>query len=329
MKKNLIAASLCAAMCMSAFGGFAGTVQAEEADPITDIAGQYYSYYYYPSTDFLMDYYFHFYEEIEGVGQVYYAGFCLNQITYIGLYEVVEEETEYACWPDRETQEAAAEGEETPTGTAPHTIYFYDMDGNLVDSCGYDGTYLYMDMENISGTGGENAVYTLDTDTENSVMAADGTYATNEDLSEITLTSSDGEYDAVVTKNEDGTYTYTLTADGTEVILEEIIEETQTVAYSFVGQVAVPGMEDTYGDLVCDLYDDGTCRVYASAMGQEFDLDVGTYEIDMDTYTITIAFDNAGEVATYFTETTMAIDYVQAGADVFGDVEETLEMVQE
>lgn len=336
-------------------------------DPINDIAGKYYSYYYYPDTDFLMDYFFHFYDEVPGVGKVYYAGFCINQITYTGTYEVKEEEIEYACWPDRETQDAAGEGAEPPTGTAPYTIYFYDMSGNLVDSCGYDGTNLYMDMENISGIGGDANVFTLDTDPENSVMAndyageaalaiksfvspddetatldllvngkyndmvimaADGTYAGNADMSEITLTSSDGSADAKVTLNEDGTYTYTA-ADGTEVILAESAQNTKNVLYSFVGEVPVPGMEGTNGDLICDFYDDGTARVYASAMGQEFDLDAGTYEVDMTTYTITAQFDKAGELATYATDDGMSIDYAQTGAEVFGDVASTLSMLKQ
>lgn len=335
------------------------------ADPITGIAGNYYSYYYYPDTDFLMDYFFHFYDEVPGIGKVFYAGFCLNQITFSGTYEVVEEPIDYACWPDRETQEAADEGAAAPTGTAPYTINFYDFDGNLLDSCGYDGNNLYMDMEKITGTGADANVFTLDTDPENSVMAGDykneaavsvmnfispddetatldllvngryndmvimaasGTYATNADKSEITLTADSGET-ATVVLNEDGSYTYKA-ADGTEVKLDAVGQKA-AVSYTFKGEVAVPGMEDTMGDLICEFYEDSSVRVYASAMGAEFDLDAGTYDVDMETYTITAHFDKAGDIATRFTDETMALDYVQSGAELFGDLEVTLLMVQE
>lgn len=338
---------------------------ADMADPITGIAGNYYSYYYYPDVDFLMDYFFHFYDEVPGVGRVFYAGFCLNQITFSGTYEVVEEPIDYACWPDRETQEAAGEGAAAPTGTAPYTIRFYDFEGNLLDSCGYDGNFLYMDMENITGTGADANVFALDADPENSVMAADyqneaavpmlsfvspddetatlellvngryndmvimaanGSYAMNDDKSEITLTADSGET-ATVVRNEDGSYTYKA-ADGTEVALAAAGQKA-AAAYTFKGEIPVPGMEDTVGDLICEFYEDGSVRVYASAMGSEFDLDAGAYDVDMETYTITAHFDKAGDIATRFTEETMALDYVQAGAELFGDVEVTLLMVQE
>lgn len=343
----------------------AGEPAADMSDPIAGIAGNYYSYYYYPDVDFLMDYFFHFYDEVPGIGKVFYAGFCLNQITFSGTYEVVEEPIDYACWPDRETEEAAKDTDTPPTGTAPYTIHFYDFDGNLLDSCGYDGNNLYMDMENITGTGTGANVFALDTDPENSVMAEDygseaaipvmsfvspddetatlellvngkyndmvimaanGTYSMNTDKSEITLTADSGET-AAVTLNEDGSYTYRA-ADGTEVALAAVGQKA-AVSYTFKGEVAVPGMEDTMGDLICEFYEDGSTRVYASAMGAEFDLDAGTYDVDMETYTITAHFDKAGDIATRFTEETMALDYVQAGAEVFGDVEVTLLMVQE
>lgn len=388
MKRKVFALLLCAALSVSLITGCGSkandktteaSVKAEEttmdepeaadkpetANPIEDIANSYYSYYYDVSADFRMDYFFHFYDEVPGIGKVFYAGFCLNQITYTGTYEVKEEEIEYTCWPDRAALEKAEEGAVPPTGNAPYTIYFYDMDGNEIDKCGFDGTHLYMDMEAITGVGGENSVYTLDADPENSVIAgsyagetamtlksfvapddatatlellvngkykdmvvvaADGTFEANDDMSEIRLTSSDGSTDATVAVKEDGTYTYKA-ADGTEVVLEEVgAAVTATVMYSFTGKVQVPGMEDTMGDLKCDFSDDGTVRVYAAAMGQEFDLDGGSYTVDMTTYTITANFDKAGEITSYATEAGMNLDYVQTGAEVFGDIAVTVTM---
>lgn len=103
-----------------------------DLSPAEQIVNSYYAYYYYPSPDFLMDYFFHFYDEVPGIGKVYYAGFALNQIVFSGTYEVVEESHDYACWADRDEFDAAGEGADVPTGTAPYTVNFYDFDGNLV-----------------------------------------------------------------------------------------------------------------------------------------------------------------------------------------------------
>lgn len=336
-----------------------------DKSPAEQIVNSYYSYYYYPSTDFLMDYFFHFYDEVPGIGQVYYAGFALNQIVYSGTYEVVEEPHDYACWSTREEQEGAGEGAAAPTGTAPYTVNFYDFDGNLVDSCGFDGQNLYMDMENINGVGAEANVFTLDADPENSVLAADyaneqapslvslvapddetatlellingrykdmvifavdGTYAANDDLTEFTLTPNNtGDNGATVTKNEDGTYTYK-SDDGTEVSLAAA-SNVETV-YTYKGLVPVPGT-DGEGDLIAELKSDNTVRLYASAFGSEMDLDAGTYAIDMTTYSIIITFDHAGEITTYTDEAGMHFDYAATGLEVFGDVQTTLDMLAE
>jgi len=336
-----------------------------DLSPAEQIVNSYYAYYYYPSEDFLMDYFFHFYDEVPGIGHVYYAGFALNQIVYSGTYDIVEEPHDYACWATREEQEAAEEGAAVPTGTAPYTVNFYDFDGNLVDSCGFDGQNLYVDMANISGVGAENNVFTLDTDPENSVLAneyaneqapalvslidpndetatldllingrykdmvifaVDGTYAANDGLTEFTLTpNNEGDNGATVVKNEDGTYTYTST-DGTEVTMNAV--SNVSTVYTFKGLVPVPGA-DSDGDLIAELKSDNTVRLYASAFGSEMDLDAGTYAIDMTTYSITITFDHAGEITTYSDEAGMHFDYAATGLEVFGDVSSTLDMLAE
>lgn len=333
--------------------------------PEEQIVNSYYAYYYYPSADFLMDYFFHFYDEVPGIGKVYYAGFALNQIVYSGTYEVVEEPCDYACWASHEEQQAAGEDASAPTGTAPYTVKFFDFDGNLVDSCGFDGQNLYMDMENITGVGAGANIFTLDTDPDNSVLAADyaneqapslislvdpedetatlellingrykdmvvfavdGTYAANDDLTQFTLTpNNEGDNGATLTKNEDGSYTYK-SDDGTEVTMNQV--SSVTTMYTFKGLVPVPG-SDSEGDLVAELKSDNTVRLYAAAFGSELDLDAGSYTIDMTTRSITITFDHAGEITTYSDEAGMHFDYAASGLEVFGDVEAALDMLAE
>lgn len=336
-----------------------------DLSPAEQIVNSYYAFYYYPGPDFLMDYFFHFYDEVPGLGKVYYAGFALNQIVYSGTYEVVEETHDYACWATYDEHAAAEEGTPAPTGTAPYTINFYDFDGNLVDSCGFDGQNLYMDMVNITGIGAENSVFTLDTDLENSVLAndyaneqapslislidlndetatlellingrykdmvifaVDGTYAANDDLTEFTLTPNNAsDNGAVVTKNEDESYTYK-SDDGTEVTLN-LVSNVATV-YTYKGLIPVPGA-DAEGDLIAELKSDNTVRLYASAFGSEMDLDAGTYAIDMTTYSITITFEHAGEITTYMDDAGMHFDYAATGLELFGDVASTLDMLTE
>lgn len=234
-----------------------------------------------------------------------------------------------------------------------------------MDSCGFDGQKLYIDMENITGIGAENSTFLLDTDPENSVLAADyaaeqapalislvspddetatlellingrykdmvifavdGRYAANEDQTKFTLTPNNaGDNGATVTKNEDGSYTYQST-DGTEVTLTEV--SSVTTVYTYKGLVPVPGA-NADGDLIAELKSDNTVRLYASAFGSEMDMDAGTYAIDMTTYSITISFDNAGEITTYSDEAGMHFDYAATGLEVFGDVSATLDMLTE
>ena len=335
--------------------------------PAEQIVNSYYAYYYYPGPDFLMDYFFHFYDEVPGIGYVYYAGFAINQIVYSGTYEVVEEPHDYACWATREEQEAAEEGAAPPTGTAPYTVKFYDFDGNFVDSCGFDGQNLYMDMANISGIGADKNVFILDTDPENSVLAneynneqapvllslispddetatlellvngkykdmviyfVDGSYAANSDMTEFTLTpTSTADNGATVTKNTDGTYTYKST-DGTEVSLVEVggVE----ISWTYKGDVEVPGAGTVEDGLICELNSDNTVVLYASAFDTRMDIDAGTYEIDMTTYSITIHFDNAGDVTTYTDDAGMHFDYANdAPPEPFAAMAVTLNMFAE
>ena len=357
MMKKLTALLLCLALVLS-------MVSMVYAEDVPNLANTYYAYGY--DIGFWMDYFFHFYDEVPGIGQVFYAGYALNQIVYTGTYEVVAEARDYVCWPDRATAEAASEDAEIPTGTAPYTVIFYDFDGNEIDRCALDETHLYNDMETLTGIGGTNAVYDLDTDPENSefskeyeaeqavvvlslvdpdddtatlelkvngkyddlvVLYVEGTYSMNEDQSEITLTpDDDSDPGATVTKNEDGTYTYVST-DGDEVTLVEV--KAAEVAYQFKGQIAVPGMDGVNADLLCDLLDDNTAVIYADFMGNRMDIDQGTYEIDMTTYSFNLHFENVGDLTTEGYAADMVLNYKADSIDPFGAIEETLAFVTE
>ena len=357
MMKKFAALLLCLVLALS-------MVTVSQAEEVPNIANTYYSYGY--DVGFWMDYFFHFYDEIPGLGRVFYAGYALNQIVYSGTYEILAEERDYACWSDRAALEAAGEGAEIPTGTAPYTIVFYDFDGNEIDRCAMDETHIYNDMKTLTGIGGGDAAYNLDTDPENSaftkeyeaeqavvimhlenadddtatldlkvngkyddlvVLFVEGTYSMNEDQSVITLTpDSDSDPGATVTRNEDGTYTYVST-DGDEVILKAA--GNAEVQYLLKGEIPVPGMDGVMADLVCNLYNDGTVSIIASFMGMEFPVDQGTYEIDMTTYSFVMHFETAGDLTTEGFAADMVLNYKADDVQPFGAIEQTLKFVTE
>ena len=356
MMKKFAALLLCLAMMLS-------LVTVSHAEGVPDIADTYYAYGY--DVGFWMDYFFHFYGDVPGLGKVFYAGYALNQIVYTGTYEIVAEEREYACWPDRDTMTAAGDGAQIPTGTAPYTVIFYDFDGNEIDRCAMDETHIYNDMKVLTGIGGGDAAYNLDTDPENSaftneyeaeqavvmlslvnpeddtatlelkingkyddlvVLYVEGTWSMNEDQTVITLTpKDDSDPGATVTMNEDGTYTYVST-EGDEVTLAAVKEA--AVVYQLKGSIPVPGMDGVNADLICDLFDDNTAVIYADFMGNRMDIDQGTYEIDMTTYSFVFDFETAGDLTTEGYAADMVLNY-KANVEPFGAIEQTLAFVTE
>ena len=337
------------------------------AEDVPNLANTYYSYGY--DVGFYVDYFFHFYDNIPGIGNLFYAGWVQNQASVNGTYEVIAEEREYACWPDRPTQEAAKEGDPVPTGTAPYTIVFYDFDGKEIDRCAFDGEHLYNDMANLSFQGCGNNVFTLDTDVENSkcdyanekvlevmylsdeeelctlslkldgtyedvvITVVDGTYAMNEDQSVITLTpNSEADFGAVLTRNEDGTYTYVSDDESLDEAERSVVlkvKKAAEVQYVLKGEIPVPGMEGTMADMICNLYDDGTVKLYASFMGNSMPVDEGTYEVDMTTYSFNIHFNTAGDLTTEGFGADMVLNYKADDVAPFGAIEQTLKFVAE
>lgn len=353
--KKMIALLLCLILSLS-LSAFA---QAEAEVP--EVAGSYYSYGYDVGTMF-MNYYIHFYGEVPGLGRVFHAGMCMDQITFDGTYEVIAEERAYSVAMDRPASEAGTMTE----GTAPFTVVFYDFDGTEIDRCAMDAEHIYNDMAAITGIGGGNCAMNLDTDPENSKFAAqyasepavpflslidpeddtatldlkvngkyddlvvlyvEGTYAMNEDQTVITLTpDSEDDAGATVTKNEDGTYTYVST-DGDEVTLVEV--KPLEVAYALKGEIPVPGMEGTNADFICNLMSDNTVQLYADFMGNKMDVDRGTYEIDMTTYSFILHFETAGDLTTEGYAADMVLNYKADDVPPFGAIEQTLKFVTE
>ena len=350
MLKKIVALVLSLALCLS-------LVSFAVAEDVPNLANTYYSYGYDVSGMF-MNYYFHFYDEIPGLGKVFHAGMCMDQICFDGTYEVIAEERAYNVAMDRPASEAGTLTE----GTAPFTIVFYDFDGNELDRCAMDAEHIYNDMAAITGIGGQNCAMNLDTDPENSKFAAqyagepavaflslvdpeddtatlelkvngkyddlvvlfvEGTYAMNEDQTVITLTpDSEDDPGATVTKNEDGTYTYVST-EGDEVTLAEV--KPVEVAYALKGD----GMEGTNADFICNLLSDNTVQLYADFMGNQMDVDKGTYEIDMTTYSFILHFENAGDLTTEGYAADMVLNYKVDDVQPFGAIEQTLKFVTE
>ncbi len=340
-------------------------------DPLEMITQGYYTYSYPVEGLGDFGYYFHFYKEAPVIGSVFYAGFALNQITFTGTYTVEEKPFDYACFPDRESSQV--EGAEVPTGTAPYTVTFFDWDGNVIDSCGFDGDVLYNDMDVITGIGGGPNYYTHDTDGEASKynelyqgevgmayldfigtdsatstltlyhngtymdlvnMMVEGTWTMAETGSgyEYTLTpNSDSDMAAVLTVSSDKLTASYAPAEGDSVIMSNVSEAGPKVFQTMAGAIPIPGQEEgVNADLICLLFDDGTCTVTAAAFGQDMPMDAGTYTMGADGFTITFQFDTAGEIVSALNPELgqVTIQYVQAGTNL-GDVDTTLAIVTE
>ena len=180
MKMKKVAALLVSGLlCMSLFAGCGNTKSDDTAkddsktetnvDPEKAITDGYYSYTY--AVDDMDDYcgFIHFYEEKPVVGSVFYANFAYNNIAIAGTYKVEKKECESQVFMSRE--DATKDDAQPEKKTAPYTITFYDFSGNELDSCGYDGDYVYNDTTSIAGTGCENVAMKHDTDKDSKYLS--------------------------------------------------------------------------------------------------------------------------------------------------------------
>lgn len=370
MRRNKMTAVLTGtALCVGMLSG-AVNVCAEEPNPAEAITEGYYMYSYQVEGLGDMYNYFHFYEEQPVLGSVFYAGFCMDQITFAGTYTVEEKEFEYTCWADRAEQEAAGDGAEVPAGTAPYTITFYDFDGNEMDSCGFDGDVLYNDMETITGVGAGNQSYYHDTEGEASQYADYYTgevgihyadfVAADTETSTLALFHN-GRYQDLVNMLVEGSWTmaetdegydFTLTPDyetdipavlsvtsdfssatytpdeGDAVEMVNAAGAAKEVFQVMKGVMDIPGQDGVTADVILNMYTDNTCDVTASAFGTDMPLDEGTYTVGEDGFTITFAFDKAGELVSEL-DGAPVLQYVQNGTENLGDVDVKLSMGEE
>lgn len=332
------------------------------SDPAVRITQGYYSFTYPIDGMDDMCAFFHFYEEQPVLGSIFYAGYAWNQITFVGTYTVEKKETSYACIATRD--DMTADPKVITEGTAPYMVTFFDLEGNELGACGFDGDILYNDTTAVSGSGAEGCMFYLDAQGDASPYAA--TYAgelgkaiadyvaVDEATSTLSLYHSgrymdlvnmmiegnwtmtgDGEYTltpdsnsdtaAVLTVNADGTATYT--PEGGDAIAMVSTQAGPEVAYTMKGVLPMDGFD---ADLILSLYVDGTCSLIASAFGTEFPLDAGTYTLAENGYEFTIQFDNAGEVISILDpeqfEAAVGIQYIQAGT-MLGDIDAALGIV--
>lgn len=341
--------------------GKASGNQAEEPlseDPLEMITQGYYTYSYFVEGYGQFDYFFHFYKEDPVLGAVFYAGFCNNQINYVGTYTVEEKEKEYTCAPDRDKLIA----KELVTGTAPYTVTFYDWQGNELGSCGYDGEVLYNDLASITGTGSENCYYYHDTQGEASKYAKtyEGelgmTYldftGEEDDTCTVTLFHNMTYRDMVgmivegswtMAANGQGGYDYTLTpfassdtaavlsvsADqmsavytpegGVAMNMTNSVKNAAQLAYLFEG-TATLAQYGVDAMVTLNAMDDGTCTLDADVFGNQATLDNGTYEMTNE-YTFAFTFEKAGELESVIDFETTVITLAYKGTTDVGELD--------
>ena len=92
-------------------------------------------------------------------------------------------------------------------------------------------------------------------------------------------------------------------------------------------EIALWGMTTvgTTGSLIAD--DDGTALIYADFMGNRMDIDKGTYEIDMTTYSFVLHLETAGDLTTEGYAADMVLNYKAEDVQPFGAIEQTLAFV--
>ena len=332
----------------------AETEPAADMDPLEMLTNGVYGYTYnvgFDNTNF-----FHFYEEQPVFGKIWYAGFVVSQITFYGTYEVKEEAFDWACWEGRTAEENQ---EEKKTGTAPYTIYFYDLNGTELDQCGFDGENLYQTMENITFQGSGNQIYKYAgfdsqeyTDFYSGELGQRLVDLVGDDDRTSTLQIfHTGRYDDLVNYEIEGDWTaseegdaivYTLTPDDkTESAVKLTVNGDGTAVYapdggdevamhSLTGPSAVwnfigDGPEVAEGvtcALTLSLMDDGSAQLDADAFGNILTIDQGTWE-QVNEYTFKVTMDLAGEVESELVDSTPTFNLSLTGSQL-GDFEASL-----
>ena len=332
----------------------APTEPAADMDPLTKLTNGVYGYTYnvgFDNTNF-----FHFYEEQPVFGKIWYAGFVVNQIVFYGTYDVKEEPFDWECWDGRAAEENA---EEKKSGTAPYTIYFYDMDGNELDKCGFDGDNLYETMENVGFQGSVNQIYkyvSFDSQDYTDFYAGEAgqklvDLVGDEDKTSTLQILHTGRYDDLVAYEIEGSWAaaeegdaivYTLTPDdGTESVVKLTVNSDGTAVYapeggdevtmhSLTGPKAVwnfkgDGPEVSEGvkcALTLALMDDGSAQLDADAFGNILTIDQGSWE-QVNEHTFKVKMDLAGEVESELVDSTPTFNLSLTGSQL-GDFEASL-----
>lgn len=327
--KKVLCLILTLAMCMCSAAVLA------ESDPAAQLPGSYFTYAFTAEGYGDYVYYFHFYEEQPVLGSVFYAGFCNNQANFAGTYTVEAAEFAYNCYPDRLTSTQGPDYQISGVAPYTITFYDWDgnvidqcgYDGQIIyndmtvitgsgasplnyerDADPANSKYVSayeaeFGMNYLSFVGVEDNTCTLQ-------LSHNGTYV---DLMNYYL---DGRWEMIA--REDGGFDYTLTpADETEQPASVSVSvDKQTAVYTdaegntfdmineqATGPKAVYGGEasqmiesmGTDAAIALTLFDDSSCVMNATVYGSEGELDKGTYTMNAD-YTITFAFDNAGEI---------------------------------
>lgn len=354
--KKLLALCLALMLCLSASFAFG------EDDPAAVLSEGRWTYSFFVEGRGDFTFFFHFYQDVPGYGQVFYAGFANNGVAQAGTWTVEAAEKEYAVYMTRGDQEMK-------TGTAPYTVSFYGFDGALLGQCGFDGEYLYHDMEMGSGAYASPNGYAHDADASQYPSIYEGEkgiaildFVSPEDPTSTLAIYHNGTYLDMVgimvegnwamEQADDGTRTYTLTpfedtdtpavvnvaADGKSAhyVNEDedemdlaAVQTGPAVAYTFKGTYTITAYGVDAG-MSLILLDDKTCELTADVMGRSATIDTGAWTLGEDGYTITFNFAKALELTselnmeTYLPE----LHYVQAGSDI-GDIDTVLTLVKE
>lgn len=234
------------------------TVAPKSTDPMDMITDGYYVYSFFAEGNGDFTQYFHFNEADPVLGSVFYAGFANNQRNFTGTYTVEKKDCNYEAFATRDDLVAK---QNIQTGTAPYTVTFYDWDGNVLDSCAFDGTILYNDMEDIKASGSGPTFYNHDIDGDASKFAS--TYAAEigvayldfiadadaastltlfHNMTYVDLVSMMVEGNWSMAANANGGYDYTLTpndAADTGAVLS-VVADKSTSTYTPNGGEAIP-----------------------------------------------------------------------------------------